>query len=162
MKTVLIADDEESHRTLVEITLGTPGLRVLHAADGDWAVELARRERPDLILLDWMMPGKTGIEVAEVLRSEPATADIAMLMLTAMDSEQARQRVRALGIREYLVKPFSPLQLLECVRRALRDDPESLRVILDELVHALERETTGATARLESADAMSYGFPREI
>jgi len=53
------------------------------------------------------------------LRSEPATADIAMLMLTAMDSEQARQRVRALGIREYLVKPFSPLQLLECVRRAL-------------------------------------------
>ena len=50
----------------------------------------------------------------------------------------------------------------ECVRRALRDDPESLRVILDELVHALERETTGATARLESADAMSYGFPREI
>ena len=50
----------------------------------------------------------------------------------------------------------------ECVRRALRDDPESLRVILDELVHALERETTGITARLESADAMCYGFPREI
>src|ERR1700680_359311 len=50
----------------------------------------------------------------------------------------------------------------ECVRRALRDDPESLRGILDELVHALERETTGITARLESADAMSYGFPREI
>ena len=50
----------------------------------------------------------------------------------------------------------------ECVRRALKDDPGSLRVILDELVHALERETTGTTARLESADAMSYGFPREI
>ena len=50
----------------------------------------------------------------------------------------------------------------ECVRRALREDPESLRVILDELVRALERETTGVTARLESADAMSYGFPREI
>ena len=50
----------------------------------------------------------------------------------------------------------------DSVRRALRDDPESLRVILDELVHALERETTGAAARLESADAMSYGFPREI
>jgi hypothetical protein len=50
----------------------------------------------------------------------------------------------------------------ECVRRALRDDPESLRVILDELVHALERESTGTTARLESADAISYGFPREI
>jgi hypothetical protein len=50
----------------------------------------------------------------------------------------------------------------ECVRRALRDDPESLRVILDELVHALQQETTGTTARLESADAICYGFPREI
>jgi len=50
----------------------------------------------------------------------------------------------------------------DSVRRALRDDPESLRVILDELVHALDRETAGNTARLESADAMSYGFPREI
>jgi hypothetical protein len=50
----------------------------------------------------------------------------------------------------------------ESVRRALREDPESLRVILDELVHALERESAGITARLESADAMSYGFPREI
>jgi hypothetical protein len=50
----------------------------------------------------------------------------------------------------------------DCVRRALRDDPHALRVILDELVHALERETAGAAARLESADAMSYGFPREI
>lgn len=79
MKTVLIADDEESLRTLIETTLEAPGLRVLHAADGNQAVELARREHPDLILLDWMMPGKTGIEVAEVLRSQPATADIAIL-----------------------------------------------------------------------------------
>jgi len=119
MKTVLIADDEESLRTLIETTLEAPGLRVLHAANGNQAVELARREHPDLILLDWMMPGKTGIEVAEVLRGEPETADIAILMLTAMGHEQDRQRGLALGIRAYLVKPFSPLQLLECVRGAL-------------------------------------------
>ena len=119
MKTILIADDEECLRMLVETTLERPGLRVLHAADGNWAVDLARREHPDLILLDWMMPGKTGIDVAEMLRSEPATADIAMLMLTAMDSEQGRQRGRALGIQEYLLKPFSPLQLLGCVQRVL-------------------------------------------
>jgi two-component system phosphate regulon response regulator PhoB len=119
MKTILIADDEESLRTLIETTLEAPELRVLHAADGNQAVELARREHPDLILLDWMMPGKTGIEVAEVLRSEPATVDIAIVMLTGMGREQDRQRGLALGIRAYLVKPFSPLQLLECVRRAL-------------------------------------------
>ena len=119
MKTVLIADDEESLRALIETTLEAPGLRLLHAADGNQAVELARREHPDLILLDWMMPGKTGIEVAESLRSQPATADIAILMLTGRDQEQDRQRGLALGIGAYLVKPFSPLQLLECVRRAL-------------------------------------------
>jgi len=103
MKTVLIADDEESLRTLIETTLEAPGLRVLHAANGDQAVELARREHPDLILLDWMMPGKTGIEVAEALRSEPATADIAILMLTGRNQEKDRQRGLALGIRAYLV-----------------------------------------------------------
>jgi len=119
MQTVLIADDEDSLRAVIEITLAGPGLRVLHAADGDRALELARQECPDLIVLDWMMPGKTGIEVAEVLRSEPATVDTAILMLTAMDSEQSRQCARTLGIREYLVKPFSPLQLLACVRRIL-------------------------------------------
>jgi two-component system, OmpR family, phosphate regulon response regulator PhoB len=119
MKTALIADDEESLRTLIETTLEAPGLRVLHAANGNQAVELARREHPDLILLDWMMPGKTGIEVAEVLRGQPETADIAILMLTAMGHEQERQRGLALGIRAYLVKPFSPLQLLKCVQGAL-------------------------------------------
>ena len=119
MKTVLIADDEESLRTLIETTLEAPELRVLHAANGEEAVELARREHPDLILLHWMMPGKTGIEVAEALRGEPATADIAILMLTGRDREKDRQRGLALGIRGYLVKPFSPLQLLACVRRAL-------------------------------------------
>jgi two-component system phosphate regulon response regulator PhoB len=119
MKTILIADDEESLRTLIETTLEAPGLRILQAADGNQAVELARQEHPDLILLDWMMPGKTGIEVAGVLRSQPATADIAILMLTAMGQEQDRQRGLALGIRAYLVKPFSPLQLLECVQGVL-------------------------------------------
>jgi two-component system phosphate regulon response regulator PhoB len=119
MKTILIADDEESLRTLIETTLEAPGLRILQAADGNQAVELALREHPDLILLDWKMPGKTGIEVAEVLRSQPATADIAILMLTAMGHEQDRQRGLALGIRAYLVKPFSPLQLLECVQGVL-------------------------------------------
>ncbi|HVP51111.1 MAG TPA: response regulator [Terriglobales bacterium] len=119
MKTILIADDEESLRTLIETTLEAPGLRILHAANGEQAVELARAEHPDLILLDWMMPGRTGIEVAETLRGEPSTADIAILMLTGRDREKDRQRGLALGIGAYLVKPFSPLQLLECVRRAL-------------------------------------------
>jgi len=119
MQTVLIADDEESLRTLIETTLEAPGLRILQAANGDQAVEVARREHPDLILLDWVMPGRSGIEAAELLRREPATADIAIVMLTGRHQEQDRQRGLALGIRAYLVKPFSPLQLLQCVRGVL-------------------------------------------
>jgi len=124
MQTILIADDEESLRTLIETTLEAPGLRILHACNGNQAVEVARREHPDLILLDWIMPGKSGIEVAQVLRGEPATADIAILMLTGRNQEQDRQRGLALGIHAYLIKPFSPLQLLECVRDVLADRGE--------------------------------------
>ena len=119
MQTILIADDEESLRTLIDTTLEAPGLRLLQAANGDQALEIARREHPDLILLDWMMPGKTGIEVAEALQRDPATAEIAIVMLTGRNQERDRQRGLALGIRAYLIKPFSPLQLLECVRDVL-------------------------------------------
>jgi len=119
MPTILIADDEESLRTLIETTLEAPGLRILHAANGDETVEMARRDHPDLILLDWMMPGKSGIAVAEELRTEAATADIAIVMLTGRNQERDRQRGLALGVRAYLIKPFSPLQLLDCVRGVL-------------------------------------------
>ena len=119
MQTILIADYEESLRTLIETTLEAPGLRILLAADGNQAMEVTRREHPDLILLDWMMPGKSGIEVAEVLRRDAATADIAIIMLTGRNQERDRQRGLAVGIRAYLIKPFSPLQLLECVRGVL-------------------------------------------
>lgn len=119
MQTILIADDEESLRTLIHTTLESPGLKILQAANGDQAVEVARREHPDLILLDWMMPGKTGIEVAEALRRDPVTAEIDIVMLTGRDEERDRKRVLALGIRAYLIKPFSPLQLLRCVREML-------------------------------------------
>jgi len=119
MQTILIADDEESLRTLIDTTLEAPGLRILQAANGEQAMEIARREHPDLILLDWMMPGKTGIEVAEALRQDPVTAEIAIVMLTGRDQERDRLRGLAVGIRAYLIKPFSPLQLLECVRDVL-------------------------------------------
>lgn len=140
MQTILIADDEESLRTLIETTLEAPELRILQAANGNDAVEVARREHPDLILLDWMMPGKSGIEVAEVLRQEPATADIAILMLSGRNREQDRQRGLALGVRAYLVKPFSPLQLLECVRGVLANQQEKHTQVRDKAHEKMQRE----------------------
>ena len=119
MKTILLADDEENLRVLVEMTLEGPDVRILHAANGEATLAVARREHPDLILLDWRMPGKNGIEVARELRAEPATADIPIVMLTAMGSEEDRRLGFELGVRAYLVKPFSPLVLLECVQELL-------------------------------------------
>lgn len=125
MKTILIADDEESLRVLIQTTLESSDLRILQAADGNAALELARAEHPDLIVLDWMMPGKTGIEVAEALRRDPATAGIPILMLTAMAQEKDRKQGLALGVEGYLIKPFSPLELLQRVHEMLaRAEPD--------------------------------------
>lgn len=120
MNTILIADDEESLRLLIRTTLDSPEYTLLEAPDGVSALEVARRELPELLILDWMMPGKNGIEVARELKSDPRTARIAILMLTAMGQEEDRKAGLAAGVQAYLIKPFSPLELLERVQEVLR------------------------------------------
>ena len=120
MNTILIADDEDSLRLLIRTTLESAEVALLEAGDGNAALEMARRELPDLIVLDWMMPGKSGIEVAKELRADPRTAGIAILMLTAMGREQDRKQGLAAGVQAFLVKPFSPLDLLQRVQAVLR------------------------------------------
>ncbi len=120
MNTILVADDEESLRLLVRTTLESPEFTILEASDGASALQMARQARPDLIVLDWMMPGKSGLEVARELRADPRTASIAILMLTAMGQEQNRKQGLAAGVQAFLVKPFSPLELLEKVQAVLR------------------------------------------
>lgn len=113
MKTILLADDEANLRMLVHTTLDDPQYRILEAGDGATALNLARQERPDLLVLDWMMPGMTGIEVARALRQDAATAHIPIIMLTAKGQEKDREQGYSLGTHAYLIKPFSPLELLE-------------------------------------------------
>lgn len=120
MKTILIADDEESLRVLMQTTLEDPNRCILLAADGLEALQIARNERPDLVVLDWMMPGMTGLEVAQALRQDPATAHIPILMVTAMGQERDRKQGVALGVQAYLVKPFSPLELLRKVQEIFK------------------------------------------
>ncbi len=119
MKTILIADDEQLLRDLVETTLSTPEVRILQAADGNTALELARREHPDLMLLDLVMPGLPGIEVARDLLQDPTTAKIPIIILTGMGRDTDREEGLALGVRAYLMKPFSPLDLLDRVLEVL-------------------------------------------
>jgi DNA-binding response OmpR family regulator len=119
VKTILLADDEANLRILVRTTLDDPDYCILEAADGTAALDLARQQRPDLLVLDWMMPGINGIDVAQRLRQDPATAHIPIIMLTARGQETDKAQGGSLGTYAYLVKPFSPLELLQKVREAL-------------------------------------------
>jgi signal transduction histidine kinase len=116
MKTIVIADDEPNLRMLARITLDDPGYRILEAEDGSTALALARSEKPDLLVLDWMMPGLTGIEVAHTLRQDAQTSTIPIIMLTAKGQDTDKAQGRAAGVNAYLVKPFSPLELLQKIQ----------------------------------------------
>jgi two-component system, OmpR family, phosphate regulon response regulator PhoB len=119
MKTILLADDEHNLRLLVRTTLDDLEYCILEAADGTTALELACKERPDLLLLDWMMPGINGIEVAKALRQDPATMHIPIIMLTAKSQETDKAQGHGVGVCTYLVKPFSPLELRRKVQEVL-------------------------------------------
>jgi two-component system phosphate regulon response regulator PhoB len=119
MKSILLADDEESLRILVYATLDYPDYEIVEASDGDEAIELARRHHPDLMVLDWMMPGKTGVEVTAELRRESATRDTPIILLTAKNQQDDMSAAFETGVTSYLVKPFSPAELLGKVREFL-------------------------------------------
>jgi len=118
MKTILIADDDEDVRTVFGMSLERY-YRVLEAATGASALELTSRERPDLIVLDWTMPGSSGIEILTALRQDPLTATMPVIMLTGKEEEADRTRAAALGAYAFLVKPVSPPQLLKTIQAAL-------------------------------------------
>ncbi len=126
--TVLVVDDEAPIRLLCRVNLEAEGMRVLEAADGIAGVEAARAERPDVILLDVMMPGMDGWQVAESLVDDEATNHIPLIFLTARAELRDRAKGLELGGVDYITKPFNPVelasvveQLLERVRRGERD-----------------------------------------
>ncbi len=117
---ILVVDDEPEIVALVAYHLAKAGYRVSTAASGQDALELARRERPSLVVLDLMLPGMSGFDVLEQLRSDDSTRDIAVLMLTARREEPDRIRGLSLGADDYLTKPFSPAELVLRVAAILR------------------------------------------
>ncbi len=119
MKSILIADDEENLRLLVRTTLDESNYRILEAADGLETLRVVKQEKPDMILLDWMMSEKTGIDVLKELKQYPATEAIPVVMLTARAQAVDRGQSMALGARAFLGKPFSPLELMDVVREVL-------------------------------------------
>jgi two-component system, OmpR family, phosphate regulon response regulator PhoB len=117
--TVLLCDDEEVLRQLVRATLDNGEYSIVEATDGDESLELARRLRPDLIVLDMMMPGRSGLEVLQELRGDPNLGSTPVIMLTARARQADREAAAAAGADRYLAKPFSPLELISLVEELL-------------------------------------------
>jgi DNA-binding response OmpR family regulator len=145
MTTVLVVDDEAPIRLLCRVNLEAEGMTVLEAADGDKGLELARAERPDVILLDVMMPGRSGWEVAEELLADESTSVIPIIFLTARAEIRDRAKGIDLGGVDYVTKPFNPVELAPLVRdltaRVERGERDDLRrEKLTELRSMLERE----------------------
>jgi len=124
MARILIAEDEPSVRSLIRLTLDSGQMEIFEVADGASAIEVALRERPELLFLDWGMPGQTGIEVCRALRRDPRTEGIKIVMLTARSANGDRLAGLEAGADDYITKPFSPLQLLDKVIEVL--GPEAL------------------------------------
>ena len=143
---ILVVDDEPSIRLLCRVNLEAEGMDVLEAADGVTGLDLARTERPDVVLLDVMMPGLDGWAVAQELIEDVETDVIPIVFLTARAEFRDRARGLDIGGVDYITKPFNPVELAPLVRRLLeriergerdelrREKLAELRSLADELV----------------------------
>ncbi|WP_433794424.1 response regulator [Actinoplanes sp. CA-252034] len=119
MTTVLVADDDADIRDLVAFKLEQAGLEVLAVGDGQAAVDTARARLPDLAVLDVSMPGLSGIDVCRMLRADPSTAGMLIIMLTARVQEQDVEGGFSAGADDYVTKPFSPRELVSRIQALL-------------------------------------------
>lgn len=118
-KKILIADDEQNIVISLEFLMKREGFDVVIACDGEEAVQRIRSEHPDLVLLDVMMPRKTGFEVCQEVKADPSLAGVRILMLTAKGRDTEVAKGLALGADAYMTKPFSTRELVDKVRSLL-------------------------------------------
>ncbi|MBA3943137.1 MAG: response regulator transcription factor [Herpetosiphonaceae bacterium] len=169
MPTILVADDDRKIVDMLRRTLLYEGYHVVTAADGQEALSQAQLQRPDAIILDWLMPGLDGITVAQRLRSGGTTP---ILMLTARDTIQDRVEGLDSGADDYLVKPFAPAELLARVRALLRrsDSAQTEKPLnyADLYLYPSTRETRRAersfTLSAKEFDLLAYllRYPRQV
>jgi two-component system phosphate regulon response regulator PhoB len=145
---VLVVEDEDALATLLQYNLDKEGYSVRVAMDGEEALMLADEAAPDLVLLDWMLPKVSGVEVCRRLRARPATRNTPIIMLTARGEEGDRIRGLDTGADDYVVKPFSMVELTARVRAVLRrirpgladDQLNHGDIVVDRVAHRVKRE----------------------
>jgi len=124
---ILLVEDEPENQLVIGLILTTEGYNVITADRGDAALKLAVGEKPDLILLDVMMPEINGYEVLERLRSNPETAGIPVVLLTALAQEKDVEKAVEAGVNGFVAKPFEPAELISCVRAALSHSQQAIK-----------------------------------
>ena len=144
---ILVVEDEDALATLLKYNLDKEGHRVVVASDGEEALMLIDERQPDLVVLDWMLPKVSGIEVCRRLRAKPETKNLPVIMLTARGEESDRVRGLDTGADDYIVKPFSMSELAARVRAVLRRIRPGLAddrirhgdLIIDRVAHRVKR-----------------------
>ena len=119
-QTILVVEDEPDIRKLVQYNLAQERFKVLEAEDGEQALKILQREKPNLVILDLMLPGLSGLELCKILRERPQTVQLPILMLTAKAGEADKVIGLEIGADDYLAKPFSPREMVARVRAILR------------------------------------------
>ena len=137
-ETILVADDEASIRRILETRLSMIGYQVVTACDGNEALDLFRNCEPDLVVLDVMMPKRSGFEVCQHLKSDPKTSSIMILMVTALNELGDIERAVHAGTDDFLSKPVNKPELLKRVENMLalkdtRDENERLRRYIEKM-----------------------------
>lgn len=140
---ILVVEDEPAIQELIAANLKLAGYSVLRAEDGEQAVALVRDEVPDLILLDWMLPGVSGVQLAKRFRMDERTRDVPIIMLTARSEEMDKVAGLEAGADDYVTKPFSPKELMARIQAVLRrrapqatkDVVEAAGLMLDPVSH---------------------------
>ncbi len=117
---ILVVEDEEALALLIRYNLEKEGYEVRVSQDGSAAIDAVEERIPDLMVLDWMLPEMSGIEVCDYLRKEPSTADIPIIMLTARSQETDRLKGFGTGADDYMTKPFSPKELAARIKSVLK------------------------------------------
>ena len=117
---LLLVEDEPALAQMLSYNLDKAGFEVKLAADGEQALTMLAEARPDLVVLDWMLPGVSGLEICRQLRRRNDTADLPIVMLTARGEETDRLRGLETGADDYVTKPFSPMELIARIRAILR------------------------------------------
>jgi two-component system cell cycle response regulator DivK len=116
MKTVLYVEDNEFNRKIVRHLLGRTAYRLIEATDGEAGVTAAQETRPDVIIMDIQLPKQSGLDATRILRADPATARIPIIVITSFALAGDEEKARAAGAAAYLAKPYSPRELLQLIR----------------------------------------------